>query len=67
MKRLSIILAVVLTLQACNNENPGESGAVDDGIKTVDENGALSDTTPASVDTLNKNRVDIQQRDTIRR
>lgn len=66
MKRLLMLAALIFVLEACN-ENPGESGAVNDGIKTIDENGAQSDTLPPTVDTLNENRVDIQQRDTIRR
>lgn len=65
MKRLLTLAAFVVVLFACN-ENPGESGAVNDGIKTIDENGGLSDTLPPTVDTLNDNRVDIQQRDTVR-
>lgn len=62
-----MILAGFVFLQACNS-NPGESGAVDDGIKAVDENGALSDTTKnfdPSVDTaLGDDRVDTEMRDT---
>jgi len=66
MKKIVIILAGFVFLQACNS-NPGESGTVDDGIKAVDENGALSDTTKnfnPSVDTaLGDDRVDTEMRD----
>ena len=70
MKKLLIVSAGILFLTACNpsNNNPGESGTVDDGIKAVDENGALSDTTKnfnPSVDTaLGDDRVDTEMRDT---
>ena len=67
MKKIVIVLAGFICLQACSN-NGGESGTVDDGIKAVDENGALSDTTKnfdPSVDTaLGDNRVDTEKRDT---
>jgi hypothetical protein len=43
MKKLLIALSSFLILQACSN-NGGESGAVNDGIKTVDSNGGLADT-----------------------
>jgi hypothetical protein len=70
MKKILILAAGIITLQACNpsNNNPGESGTVDDGIKTVDENGALSDTTkqfnPSVDTTIGDNRVDTEKRDT---
>jgi len=67
MKKTMLALAGFIFLQACNS-NPGESGTVDDGIKAVDENGALSDTTKnfdPSVDTaLGDDRVDTEVRDT---
>ena len=44
----------------------GQGGVVDDGIEAVDKDGALTDTNTRTVDTLNPNRTDIQQRDTIR-
>ena len=66
MKKIMTVLAGLVFLQACNS-NPGESGTVDDGIKAVDENGALSDTTQnfnPSVDTaLGDDRVDTEMRD----
>ena len=70
MKKFLIVSAGILFLTACNpsSNNPGESGTVDDGIKAVDENGALSDTTKnfnPSVDTgIGDNRVDTEMRDT---
>jgi hypothetical protein len=70
MKKILVLMAGIITLQACNpsNNNSGESGAVDDGIKTIDENGALNDTTKnfnPSVDTsIGDNRVDTEKRDT---
>ena len=66
MKKIMTVLAGFVFLQACNS-NPGESGTVDDGIKAVDQNGALSDTTKnfnPSVDTaLGDDRVDTELRD----
>ena len=66
MKKILMVLAGFIFLQACNS-NPGESGTVDDGIKAVDQNGALSDTTKnfdPSVDTaLGDDRVDTEMRD----
>ena len=70
MKKLAILIAGIIKLQACNpsNNNSGETGSVNDGIKAVDENGALSDSTKnynPSVDTaIGDNRVDTEQRDT---
>ena len=43
MKKLIAIIGSFLILQSCSN-NGGESGAVNDGIKTVDTNGGLADT-----------------------
>lgn len=71
MKKALIILAGVFALQACSN-NGGESGAVNDGIKTVDSNGGLADTayntqTTAPTDTAKgEDRVDISKRDTFK-
>ena len=70
MKKLAILIAGIITLQACNpsNNNFGETVSVNDCIKAVDENGALSDSTKnynPSVDTaIGDNRVDTEQRDT---
>jgi hypothetical protein len=66
MKKIIIILAGVCIIQACGNDH-GETGAINDGIKTVDSNGALQDTAPMqahpSTDTaMGEDRVDIQQR-----
>jgi hypothetical protein len=73
MKRLLSIAAIIATLTACNNPNPGESGTVNDGIKTVDSNGAFEESSPTiqnnpSTDTaMGENRVDIQQRDSAKK
>ena len=67
MKALALILCSAL-LFACNpsNHNPGESGAVNDGMKPVDQNGALQDTgykyTPKTDTAKGEDRVDLQQR-----
>ncbi|WP_132052370.1 hypothetical protein [Pseudocnuella soli] len=67
MKIAAIILSAAL-LVACNasNNNPGESGAVNDGIKPVDQNGAMQDTgynyTPETDTAKGEDRVDLQQR-----
>ena len=69
MKKVMMALAGLVVMAACNpsSDNPGESGTVDDGIKAVDQNGALSDTTKnfdPSVDTaLADDRVDTEMRD----
>ncbi len=66
MKYVYVLLAF-LFLQSCGESDQG--GVVDDGIETVDSNGALIDSTPnkpwdPSIDTSKgENRVDIQQRD----
>ncbi|MFN2457160.1 MAG: hypothetical protein ABR502_03060 [Chitinophagaceae bacterium] len=64
----SLWVILLLTVFACNPDT-GESGAVDDGIKAVDSNGALQDTArvqphPGIDSTKAEDRVDIQQRDT---
>jgi hypothetical protein len=70
MKKILTIAAAFVILQSCGGS--GEGGTVNDGIKTVDTNGALNDN-PSSQGALtdttnnaieNKSRVDIQQRDT---
>ncbi|MBD0288450.1 MAG: hypothetical protein ICV79_23935 [Flavisolibacter sp.] len=71
MKRILMMAAMVFVLQACNN-NPGESGAVNDGMKAIDTNGGLADTghynvNPSTDTSKMENRVDIQQRDTFRK
>jgi hypothetical protein len=68
MEKFFFIYMAAIILSACNN-NAGESGTVDDGIKTLDANGALQDTAPLqpspSIDTAhNDHRVDTEKRDT---
>ena len=68
MKRLLIIGTVLFSMAACNNPNPGESGAVNDGIKAVDTNGAFEESTPSvqknpgTDTTAGEDRVDVQPR-----
>ncbi|HYC30629.1 MAG TPA: hypothetical protein VEB42_17455 [Chitinophagaceae bacterium] len=67
MKRLLTVLMSFMILQACSN-NGGEGGAVDDGIKAVDSNGALDDSRnqnfdPSTDSTVGDDRVDTQKRD----
>ena len=67
MKKGLIVIATFFVLQACSN-NGGESGAVNDGIKAVDSNGALDDSRKQarnpSVDTsIGDDRVDTEKRD----
>jgi hypothetical protein len=70
MKRIVTIAAAFLILQACGNkQSSGEGGVMDDGIKTVDTNGALNDNGGPLTDSTgnaveNRTRTDIQQRDT---
>jgi hypothetical protein len=65
--RYLFVLLTFLFLQSCGESDQG--GVVNDGIQTVDSNGALDDSTPnqpldPSIDTSKgENRVDIQQRD----
>ena len=67
MKVLALIFCSAL-LFACNpsNNNPGESGAINDGMKPVDQNGALQDTgnkyTPQTDTVKAEDRVDVQPR-----
>lgn len=67
MKILSVVICAAL-LFACNpsNNNPGERGAINDGIKPVDQNGALQDTgynyTSPTDTAKDEHRVDVQPR-----
>jgi hypothetical protein len=73
MKKLFVILAGFILLQACNdnNENPGESGTVNDGFQGAgDNNGALPGDTgygganATTIDTAaDDHRVDTERRD----
>jgi hypothetical protein len=67
MKKFLIGLFTV-ALFACNNDGDREGGTINDGIKPVDTNGALNDNggplTDTSAGIENRNRTDIQQRDT---
>lgn len=74
MKKALAIAAIVMTVMACNNPNPGESGAVNDGFNGAgDNNGALPGDTgygnhSNSIDTAAMDdRVDIQQRDSMKK
>jgi hypothetical protein len=65
MKKALYIGCISFLVISCSpSENQG--GVVDDGIEAIDKDGALTDTNTRRVDTLNPERVDIQQRDTIR-
>jgi|GEM_PF-1907593 len=73
MKKLAILVVGFVALQACNpsNNNPGETGAVNDGIKAIDENGALNDAdsvnnkyNPSIDSAIGDHRVDTEKRDT---
>jgi hypothetical protein len=70
MKKILTIAVAFFLLQACGNtESSGEGGVMDDGMKTVDTNGALNDNGGPLTDSTgnaieNKTRTDIQQRDT---
>jgi hypothetical protein len=75
MKKLLVILAGFVMLNACNpsNENPGESGTVNDGFSGAgDANGALPGDTghgnnTNSIDTAaGDHRVDTERRDTVK-
>jgi hypothetical protein len=67
MKKILIGLFTV-ALFSCNNDGDREGGTINDGIKTVDSNGALNDNGGPLTDTAagieNRTRTDIQQRDT---
>ncbi len=68
-----MVLASVALLQACNpsNNNPGESGTVNDGFDGAgDANGGIPDTMTTaspSIDTASKGyqRVHTEQRDSL--
>lgn len=68
MKKIFLSLCTAF-LFACNpsNNNPGEGGAQNDGIKPVDQDGALQDTgytyTPQTDTAKGEHRTDIQNRD----
>ncbi len=67
MKKIFAFLIALSMLEACNNSDQG--GTVDDGIKTIDSNGALQDTAPLqpspTIDTAKgDDRVDTERRDT---
>ena len=67
MKKLLVILMSCSLFVACSN-NGGESGAVDDGMKPIDANGGLADSTnnqfnPSIDSTIGDDRVDTEKRD----
>lgn len=70
MKKLFIVWIGVLFFTACGNSSD-QGGVVDDGIKAVDTDGALIDSTPGkswdpAIDTTNmEDRVDVQRREKI--
>lgn len=66
MKRI-LCIAGLLGLAACGPQT-GQEGAVDDGIRTVDENGALRDSSgfvpsPGVDSAMGDHRVDTERRD----
>lgn len=67
MKKLTFAAALAF-LFACNpsNHNPGETGAINDGMTPVDTNGALQDTgyqyTPQTDTAKMEHRTDVQKR-----
>lgn len=65
MKKAFYIICTSFIVISCGPSG-GQGGVVDDGIEAVDKDGGLTDTNTRRVDTLNPDRVDIQQRDTIR-
>jgi hypothetical protein len=65
MKKALYIGCISFIILSCG-PSEGQGGVVDDGIEAIDKDGALTDTNTRRVDTLNPERVDIQQRDTIR-
>jgi hypothetical protein len=69
MKKLMILaIASALSFVACNpsNNNPGESGAQNDGMGPADANGALQDTgyqyTPETDTAKKEHRTDVSDR-----
>jgi hypothetical protein len=71
MKRLLAIASLMIFISACN-PNSGQSGVDDDGIKTIDSNGAFEESTPsvqagpATDSTAGEDRVDVQKRDSVK-
>jgi hypothetical protein len=66
MKKLFIVLAGATLFTACGNSSD-QGGVVNDGINTVDTDGALVDSTgkgwdPATDTTNMEDRVDVQSR-----
>lgn len=64
MKKSWIVLAAAFWLSACGGSDQG--GTVNDGIHTVDRDGAIQDTTrldPRTDTTLGENRTDVSRRD----
>lgn len=73
MKKVLAIAALLVTLMACNNPNPGESGDVNDGFEgTGDPSGGLPGDTLYSnkatgIDTAaDDHRVDTWKRDSVK-
>jgi len=69
MKKVAAAFMMICVLQACGPSST-QSGVDDDGIKTVDRNGALPDDTAIqanpSIDTAKgENRVDVERRDSL--
>jgi hypothetical protein len=70
MKKLFIVLAGATLLTACGNSSD-QGGVVDDGINTVDTDGALIDSTPGKQEdpaidtTMMEDRVDVQPRNKV--
>lgn len=68
MKKL-LIGFVCIALFACGDESEGRRGTINDGMNTLDSNGALNDDGGPLTDSTgnaieNETRTDIQQRDT---
>jgi len=67
MRKVFVLLAGFAFLTACSN-NDGQTGVMNDGMKTGDTNGGLADTTynnQGATDTSQlENRVDLSKRDT---
>ena len=67
MKKALVISVLIFTLAACSN-NTTDRGVQDDGIKVVDSNGGLPDTSkqprdPRTDTAMGEDRVDISKRD----
>ena len=70
MRKVLTLGLVICLLQACNNDRPGETGVVNDGMEPVDKNGAFPDTgnfnpRPSTDSAIGDDRADTQQRDSI--